>query len=463
MSTGVTHGADTDRLRAVAQDLSGSARTLLQVQHAGASSMGVLVEAWAGADTEVFAADWQRSEPLLAAAAERLSTLARLLVEQAEEQDQASREGSRSGAPGTVDRPLDMQDALRALGFPLTSPRAPWVNASTALPPSMPFADNPVSRWVADVRKKFGRVGIPMPPPPGEVLDGANDWWQREVIFTDKGADALDALDGAADFVDSVPDRLGYFQYLPPILPATQWGYPALAEEMRSWGDMAQDPKGYWTKELSNPVGQATAGATLLMGPLGRLAGRHLDELVDRLPNPYRHPDKINQIGSYEIPRDAIRVDSGKKFNWNKELNNPQPDSTYVVDNRFVYVTDEHGRVKEAHGVLTDEPGHRNGYQQRKAGGDDRLPGDQGGHIYGKGVGGPGEGINLLAMSKQANQGDYARIERQWRTLLKEHPPPVIESKIIPVYSGDSKRPDRFMVEWTKNGEMQPRELIKNK
>lgn len=90
------------------------------------------------------------------------------------------------------------------------------------------------------------------------------------------------------------------------------------------------------------------------------------------------------------------------------------------------------------------------------------CPGDQGGHIFGKGVGGPGEGINLLAMSRQANQSDYARLENQWRTLLKEKPPPELEAKVIPVYSGDSKRPDGFMVEWTKNGKRQDREWIDN-
>ncbi|KRE37086.1 hypothetical protein ASG73_12350 [Janibacter sp. Soil728] len=469
MSTGVSHGADTDRLRSVAQGLSGSARTVLQVQHSGTSSMGALVESWAGPDTEVFAADWQQSVEVLAAAAERLSTLAMLLVEQAEQQDQGSR-GSGRGGPGTVERPLDVRDVLGDLAAPLSPPRLPWVNASTALPPSMPFADNPVSRWLTDVRKKFGRFGIPMPPAPGEVLDGANDWWRREVIFTDQGADVLDGIDGAADWVERVPE-LGYsipvpgsFFAIPVDNPLSRKGAQYAADEIRSYGDMAEDPLGYVKNELSTNAGRAGLAAGVLLGPLGHSLRHPIGDAVEGVAKhlPGIHTP-VRRIGSYEIPDHAVRVDSGKKFAWNKDLNNPEPNSTYVVDNRFVYVTDEQGRIAEAHGVLTDEKGHRNGYQQRTAGGSDRLPGDQGGHIFGRGVGGPGEGINQWAMSRQANQSDYARLERQWMTLLKENPPPTIESKVVPVYSGDSKRPDNFMVEWTKNGQRQERVMIRNK
>ena len=87
MSTGVTHGADTDRLHVIAADLSESARAVMQVQHSGTQSMGTLVESWAGSDTQAYAADWQSVLPALTSAAERLTTLARLLVEQADEQD----------------------------------------------------------------------------------------------------------------------------------------------------------------------------------------------------------------------------------------------------------------------------------------------------------------------------------------------------------------------------------------
>lgn len=121
------------------------------------------------------------------------------------------------------------------------------MNASTALPPAGPFADNPISNWWADVKRKVGKVGveIPVPPTPGEAVDAANDWWQHEVIFTDRGADALDAIDGAADFVESVP-KLDYVIPVPgtPFAipsdnPLSRFGASTAADEIRSWGDMA--------------------------------------------------------------------------------------------------------------------------------------------------------------------------------------------------------------------------------
>ncbi|WP_415830935.1 hypothetical protein, partial [Janibacter anophelis] len=53
VSVGVSHGADTGRLRRVAEDLSVSAVQLLQVEQSGTASMGVLMEAWAGPDRKV--------------------------------------------------------------------------------------------------------------------------------------------------------------------------------------------------------------------------------------------------------------------------------------------------------------------------------------------------------------------------------------------------------------------------
>lgn len=92
----------------------------------------------------------------------------------------------------------------------------------------------------------------------------------------------------------------------------------------------------------------------------------------------------------------------------------------------------------------------------------DRLPGDEGGHIFGKSLGGPGEDVNLLAMSRDANRSQYAKLETEWRHLLKGDPPPKIEATVRPAYSGDSQRPSRFVVGWTKDGIPQDETVIKN-
>ena len=168
------------------------------------------------------------------------------------------------------------------------------------------------------------------------------------------------------------------------------------------------------------------------------------------------------QIGSFAVPDDAVRVTSGSKGNWAHSLYSPEPNKTYLVDDKFAYVTDDRGRVKEAHGILEDAPRDGAGHRQTKAGGVDRLDGDEGGHIFGKSLGGPGEDINLLAMSRDANRSQYAKLENEWRALLKENPPPKIEVTVRPVYEGASQRPSRMLVQWSKDGESQGSRFIHN-
>lgn len=85
-----------------------------------------------------------------------------------------------------------------------------------------------------------------------------------------------------------------------------------------------------------------------------------------------------SSIGSFAIPDDAVRIKSGGKGGWEHQLYAPEPNKTYLVDDKFAYVTDDQGRVKEAHGVLEDAPRDAAGHRQTKAGGVDRLPGDEG-------------------------------------------------------------------------------------
>lgn len=173
--------------------------------------------------------------------------------------------------------------------------------------------------------------------------------------------------------------------------------------------------------------------------------------------------DPVDTVGTYEVPDGAVFFDSGGTGNWNSDLNNPAPDTTYVVDDRFVFTTDEHGRVVETHGVLELGEADRNSYQQTKAGGEDRQPGDQGGHIFGNAFGGPGEALNLLAMSAEANGArEYGQLEAIWRDELAKNPPPDIEMQMTPIYSGDSQRPTELIIDWTLDGEIQPQRIIDN-
>ena len=72
----------------------------------------------------------------------------------------------------------------------------------------------------------------------------------------------------------------------------------------------------------------------------------------------------------------------------------------------YYYQTDELGRIKAAQGDLRLEDGVRNNRDQLKAGGDDRLSGDHGGHLIAKIFGGSGELDNLVAMDAIVNRSD---------------------------------------------------------
>ena len=110
----------------------------------------------------------------------------------------------------------------------------------------------------------------------------------------------------------------------------------------------------------------------------------------------------------------------------------------------YYYQTDELGRIKAAQGDLRLEDGVRNNGDQLKAGGDDRLPGDHGGHLIAKIFGGSGELDNLVAMDAIVNRSDYRIMENQWKNALQEGKE--VKVTIDIVYDGVNKRPTGFDV-----------------
>ena len=112
----------------------------------------------------------------------------------------------------------------------------------------------------------------------------------------------------------------------------------------------------------------------------------------------------------------------------------------------YYYQTDELGRIKKAQGKLRLEKGVRNKGDQLKAGGDDRLPGDHGGHLIANRYAGSGEIDNLLAMAAIVNNSKYKKIENRWGEALQEGKE--VEITIDVVYDGASKRPKEFNVKY---------------
>lgn len=74
----------------------------------------------------------------------------------------------------------------------------------------------------------------------------------------------------------------------------------------------------------------------------------------------------------------------------------------------------------------------------------DSSVGDHGGHLIASMFGGPGEGINIVAMNAKFNgsSGEWYKMEQVWQKALDSKKS--VKVKIEPIYSGNSKRPDSF-------------------
>ena len=88
----------------------------------------------------------------------------------------------------------------------------------------------------------------------------------------------------------------------------------------------------------------------------------------------------------------------------------------------------------------------RNKGDQLKAGYDDRLPGDHGGHLIAQIFGGSGELDNLVAMDKIVNTIEYRELERAWENALKDGK--TVNIEIALDYAEANKRPTGFNVEY---------------
>ena len=88
----------------------------------------------------------------------------------------------------------------------------------------------------------------------------------------------------------------------------------------------------------------------------------------------------------------------------------------------------------------------RNKGDQLKAGYDDRLPGDHGGHLIAQIFGGSGELDNLVAMDAIVNNSNYKIVENKWKKALQEGKE--VQVTIDLVYDGTNKRPKEFNINY---------------
>jgi DNA/RNA non-specific endonuclease len=139
-------------------------------------------------------------------------------------------------------------------------------------------------------------------------------------------------------------------------------------------------------------------------------------------------PDDVPVVPDRYAGLPVLKEKSGRADHWNPRLMSPEPSVVYLVDDRYLYVTDDHARVKHAEGwlgwvpVAKDED-RRNAEAQLEAGEPDRQPNDDGGHLFATKFEGPGESLNLTAQSREQNRmikdvpSNWRRLEDTWQAL----------------------------------------------
>lgn len=79
-------------------------------------------------------------------------------------------------------------------------------------------------------------------------------------------------------------------------------------------------------------------------------------------------------------------------------------------------------------------------------GGNDRLDDDDGGHLIATIFKGSGNMDNLVPMNSNLNRGEWKKLENEWANALNDGDK--VRVKIRPNYSGNSKRPDSFVIRY---------------
>ncbi|MDZ4556322.1 DNA/RNA non-specific endonuclease [Bacillus cereus] len=156
---------------------------------------------------------------------------------------------------------------------------------------------------------------------------------------------------------------------------------------------------------------------------------------------------KITEIKEKDLGKHIIKGKNGRK-----EL---APNVRYITEDGYKYTTDELGRIVDVEaGELILQKGKRNKGMQVAAGREDRLPDDDGGHLIGTQFHGSRDIDNLIAQNRQINRsgGEWYNMEQEWANALGGKPPKKVTVKIEPVYSGQSMRPNSFMVEYQIQG-----------
>lgn len=223
-------------------------------------------------------------------------------------------------------------------------------------------------------------------------------------------------------------------------------------------------------KEVSGEIAETAVEKSLKeMLTSGPTYKKFYDDFVSRISKEFADGVAVKstkngvELVSKDFPTSAVKLQNniiyGKAGSLidegpvNQFLNVLLPNKTYIVDDVFIYQTDDLGRVlscqvdrTKAFKTLAGKRNpQRNTDVQRLI--VEKLDGkvglDDGGHLFANTTGGPNELINQVPMAKSLNRnGQWRELERIEEDALKQGKSVVSQRKLL--YKGTEKRPYAF-------------------
>lgn len=157
----------------------------------------------------------------------------------------------------------------------------------------------------------------------------------------------------------------------------------------------------------------------------------------------FRNVDQATSLKSVKTP-----VAYGEQYiGRSKSTSKLKPNVSFIHPNGVYSETDELGRLSYVHlpdvKIINGKHAKRNGLAQRTAGWEDRLPGDNGGHMIAHTFGGSPDIDNMVAQNAWSNQhGDWRQLERDITKEVKNGSS--VDYSININYEGNSFRPSSF-------------------
>ena len=146
-------------------------------------------------------------------------------------------------------------------------------------------------------------------------------------------------------------------------------------------------------------------------------------------------------------------IDKGKQFT-NGRRNKLKPDIRYKTgEYDYYYETDNLGRISkfETENLLLTNREERLPHSRNTPG---KVKGqDHAGHLAGDRFGGSPKIDNLVSQLSDVNLKQYKKVEDEWAIALKETPPKKVTVDVEIVYAGNDMRPEKFIVNYTIDGE----------